>query len=213
MQSDYPLRQPSPKILRPDPVTIVNLDSNLRRQELKTLIKDCRKGKTEAQEALYKAFYGYAMAISLRYTKSREQAEEVVNDGFLKVFTHIDSHNPGKSFKSWLRRIMINTAIDHHRKHEKHENPKDIEQVYDHHIPSDSLEQLSEQELIQLIQLLPPAYRMSFNLYAIEGYKHHEIAEKLGITVGTSKSNLAKARKHLRRMLRIVDQENEEAYG
>lgn len=190
-----------------------NLEANLKGKELQKLIKACLRGQPAAQETLYRGFYGYAMGIGLRYAQTREEAEEIVNDGFLKVFLRLETHDQLHSFKSWIRRIFINAAIDHHRKHEKHYQVKNIEFLYDQQTPSTSLEQLSEQELIRLIQLLPPAYRLVFNLYAIEGFKHREIAEKLEITIGTSKSNLAKARKHLQRMVRVAAYESSSRYG
>lgn len=143
------------------------------------------------------------MGICLRYSQSREQAEEILNDGFLKVFSYLSKHQEVHSFKAWLRKVLVNAAIDHHRSNQKHYYSNDIENIYDHNIHIQDPDQLSEQDLITFIQLLPPAYQMVFNLYAIEGYKHREIAQKLGITEGTSKSNLAKARTHLKRMLSI----------
>lgn len=189
------------------------MNQEIREEQLKKLIKGCKKGKAQSQEALYRAFYGYALSISLRYCRSREEAEEIVNDSFLKVFLGLGNHRKSSSFKSWLRRILIHTAIDHYRQNEKHYQSKDIEQVYDYQVSADSIEQLSEKELIAMVQLLSPAYRMAFNLYAIEGYKHREIARKLDISIGTSKSNLAKARKQLRRILQVMDKEKEESYG
>ena len=181
--------------------------------DLRSLLQACRRGDTSAQEKLYRSFYGYAMGICLRYAKTREEAQEIANDGFLKVFGQLDKFQQEGAFKGWVRRIMINASIDHFRKNQKHYNGQDIAHIYDLTIPSDSLGKLSEQELISLIQRLSPSYRLVFNLAVIEGFKHHEIADQLGISVGTSKSNLFKARQKLQEMLRIVDPGKEEAYG
>ncbi|MEM7658593.1 MAG: sigma-70 family RNA polymerase sigma factor [Bacteroidota bacterium] len=189
------------------------LNSLSDHNDLKSLLKACRKGKPEAQERLYRQFFGYAMGICLRYARTREEAQEIVNDGFMKIFTQLDKFQQHGAFKGWLRRIMINASIDHFRKHQKHYNGQDIAQIYDLTIPSEGVGRLGEQELIRLVQKLPPSYRVTFNLYVMEGYKHHEIAKQLGISEGTSKSNLAKARQKLRAMLRKVDPDKAEAYG
>jgi RNA polymerase sigma-70 factor (ECF subfamily) len=141
------------------------------------------------------------MAIGLRYCKNYDQAVEVVNDGFLKVFTKLEMYNTGKSFKGWLRRIMINSSIDHYRKERKHQGMDDIEsQNITSSMPS-AVENISYDEVIKQIQSLTPAYRAVFNLYAIDGYTHQEIGDMLGISTGTSKSNLSRARKHLQNAL------------
>lgn len=180
---------------------------------LKLLVDECRNGKLDSQKELYKQFYGYAMGVCLRYSQNREEAKEIVNDGFLKVFSHIRDQREGSSFKSWLRKIMVHASIDFFRRNEKYYNQSEISPFVKELSVPDSHSILSEQEILRLVQLLPPAYRMSFNLYAIEGYKHHEIAEMLGITVGTSKSNLAKARNKLKEMLYSIDRDRFEKYG
>ena len=141
------------------------------------------------------------MGICLRYSKHREEAVEIVNDGFMKVFNNLDKYTVGKSFKGWLRRIMINAAIDYYRKNEKHYNMLDISYANNQETEETALEQLSAQEIINAIQQLPASYRMVFNLFVIEGYKHEEIAAQLNITAGTSKSNLSMARSKLQKIL------------
>jgi RNA polymerase sigma factor (sigma-70 family) len=150
---------------------------------------------------LYKEFYSYGMAICRRYSLNDYDAADVLNDGFLKVFTHIEKYDPEKPFKSWIGRIITNTAIDHYRMNLKfsdhddvdtHENIGNAAVVYD---------QLAYKDLLALVQSLSPAYRTVFNLYAIDGYSHDEIAELLKISVGTSKSNLFKARQKLQEKL------------
>ena len=176
--------------------------------ELYQLLKSCTKGSRNSQDKLYKHFYGYSMSICLRYSKTREEALEIANDGFVKVFTKMDKYTRGMSFKGWIRKIMINSAIDYYRKHEKHYHSVDISYVKSESLNENALDKLSAQEIMSAIQELPPSYRVVFNLFVIEGYKHEEIAEQLGISVGTSKSNLAVARSKLRRAL----SSNEESY-
>ncbi len=171
-------------------------------EKIKQLVKGCKSNERNAQAALYKMFYGYAMSICLRYSNSRVEAEEILNDGFLKVFSKIDLYNPELEIKGWMRRIFVNTAIDHFRKNTKHYHQEDIEKVSE--ISSNDitiLDSLSAGEIMSLVQNLPPSYQLVFNLYVVEGFKHHEIAEQLGISEGTSKSNLSIARAKLKQAL------------
>lgn len=169
--------------------------------ELSSLLQGCLKEDREAQRRLYKRYYGYAMSICLRYSTDPEEARDVLNDGFLKVFTKLQLYDPAKPFKNWVRRIMINTALDNYRHNLKHYHLKDIEVVAPETDTYDVLQQINYEYLISLVQALSPAYRAVFNLYAIDGHTHEEIAKLLGISVGTSKSNLSKARVHLRAAL------------
>ncbi|MCB0846232.1 MAG: sigma-70 family RNA polymerase sigma factor [Bacteroidetes bacterium] len=177
------------------------------------LIRDCKKGKAESQRELYTRFYNYAMSICLRYSKNRQEAEEIVNDGFIKVLTNLDKYNVNLSFKGWLRRIMINSAIDFFRRNEKHYNSMDIVYAQNVSVSAEGVKNLAEAEIMDLVQQLPPSYRIVFNLFVVEGYKHEEISQKLGISVGTSKSNLAKARMKLKLMLQSIYGEEVKAYG
>lgn len=178
--------------------------SQLTNDKLTELLDACIRGKRSGQKELYQKFFGYAMSICLRYASSKEEAQEILNDGFLKVFTKLHSFNREKPFQMWLRRIMINTAIDYYRKRNKIGQAIDINQAQGMPNQTNTLDIISEQEILALVQQLPPSYRLVFNLYVIEGYKHDEIAERLGIHVGTSKSNLAKARKHLQGLLQKI---------
>jgi RNA polymerase sigma-70 factor (ECF subfamily) len=181
---------------------------------LQDLILGCQEGRRESRADLYRAFYDYAMSICLRYSRDREEAKEIVNDGFLKVFAHIkDKYDSSRSFKSWLRRILINAAIDFYRRNEKHYHALDIVYARDVVVEPDALSQLTEAEIMEAVQQLPPSYRYVFNLYVVEGFKHHEIAQKLNISVGTSKSNLAKARMKLKMMLQHLHEEGYQDYG
>jgi RNA polymerase sigma factor (sigma-70 family) len=160
------------------------------------------KGDRKSQEKLYRQFYGFAMGVCLRYTKSRDEALEVVNDGFLKVFTKGQQYDSKYPFKAWFRRIIVNTALDFYRSQQKHYYHENIEEAYE--VSSDDsspVSQLNHEELMAMVQQLPTGYRMVFNLFVIDGYSHDEISTQLGISVGTSKSNLSRAREVLRKMI------------
>ncbi|MBL3654545.1 RNA polymerase sigma factor [Fulvivirga sediminis] len=173
-------------------------------KEFHQLLKQCRKGHRQSQDRLYLAFYNYAMSIGLRYSRDREEALEIVNDSFVKVFTNLNKYSVGLSFKGWLRKIVINSAIDYYRRNEKHYHSVDISYARFEYEDYDILAEISEKEIIALIQELPPSYRIVFNLYAIEGFKHDEIAQKLGISAGTSKSNLSVARTKLQAAIKKI---------
>jgi RNA polymerase sigma-70 factor (ECF subfamily) len=173
---------------------------------LSDLLAGCLRNQRKSQELLYRQFYGYAMSVCLRYAHTRETALEVLNDGFLKVFTRLDQYDPAQPFKGWLRRILINTAIDHYRQEVRHEH-ESIE-PFEQTVVSETanaFSQLAHEDLMNLVQQLSPAYRLVFNLYAIDGFTHEEIAGQLGISVGASKSNLARARENLRLLLKHLN--------
>ena len=145
---------------------------------------------------LYQHFFGYAMSICLRYASTREEATEVLNDGFLKIFTKLNLYDQDRSLHGWIRRIMINTAIDHlrHFQKQQHDHTQDLENALKVSAPEDVLSSLTFEEIVAEIRQLSPAYRTVFNMYVMDGFTHEEIAEQLGVSVGTSKSNLSKAR-------------------
>ena len=167
---------------------------------LSELLEGCLQKNRRSQERLYKMFYGYAMSICLRYVQNRNEAAEVLNDGFFKVFTKIGTYDPDRPFKTWLCRIMVNTALDHYR---RNSHQLDFEPVEDRDVPvvETALTELSYDDIIGLIGKLSPVYRIVFSMAVIDGYSHEEIAEKLQISIGTSKSNLSRAREKLRIML------------
>lgn len=145
------------------------------------------------------------MAICRRYALNDFDAAEVLNDGFLKVFTHIEKYDLEKPFKPWLARIITNTAIDHYRMNLKFSDHDDVDDHEEIGQAASIYEQLAYKDLLVLVQTLSPAYRTVFNLYAIDGYSHEEIASLLKISTGTSKSNLFKARQQLREKLMVLD--------
>jgi RNA polymerase sigma factor (sigma-70 family) len=160
------------------------------------------KGDQRSQELIYKQYYGFAMSVSLKYTKSRDEAIEIVNDGFVKVFTRGEKYNIEIPFKVWFRRILINTALDAYRKNKKHYFHEDISEELDvQSQEANSLDQIGYEDLLKQIQKLPPAYQTTFCLFAIDGYTHEEIASQLGISLGTSKSNVFRARELLKKWL------------
>lgn len=166
------------------------------------LIQGCKRNDRESQRLLYQHMYSYAMSICLRYCYSKGEAQEVLNDGFMNVFQKIGQYNEEMSFQGWIRRIMINASIDHYRREKRHYFHADIagqSETLGNHVSG--LDNLAHEELIEMIRQLSPSYRAVFNLHVIDGYTHTEIATLLNISEGTSKSNLAKGREALRKMI------------
>ena len=137
----------------------------------------------------------------MRYASTREDAVEMMNDGFLKAFKYLKSYDSTLPIKPWLRKLMVNSALDHLKKYEQNLEAKYMEEQIKLLVADEGQHQVSYEDLLDMVRLLPPAYRTVFNLYAIEGYKHDEIAEILGISSGTSKSNYHKAKQKLQQML------------
>jgi RNA polymerase sigma-70 factor (ECF subfamily) len=172
------------------------------------IIKGCLKNDRASQKALYEHFYSKMLGVCLRYSKSSDEAKDVLHEGFLKVFDSLKNFKGNGSFEGWVRRIMVNTAIDHLRKNKQ--NYLIVSTVYANEKASSTAEEVDDEELIlhidreeilKAVQELTPAYRTVFNLYVIEEYTHKEIAELLDISEGTSKSNLSKAKFNLRKNL------------
>ena len=172
---------------------------------LDDIVKRCMKGDRKAQRKLYETYYSKMMGVCYRYTNNTEDAKDILQDGFVKVYSNIKKYNFNGSLEGWIRRIMVNTAIDHYRKH------KDVFFVDDDEgyilenskveSPDSIYSQFGESVIMDAIQSLSPAYKTVFNLNVIEGYQHKEIAQQLNISEGTSKSNLAKAKMKLRELL------------
>ncbi len=169
--------------------------------QLDDIIKGCIAGKPEAQEALYKKYSGKLFGISLRYTKDYSAAEDVLHEGFIKIYKNISNFKGTGSFEGWIRRIIINTALERFRKHFQMYSISDVNEAEDSIKYNHILTELAAKDLLKLIQDLPTAYKMVFNLYAIDGYTHKEIGTILNISEGTSKSNLSRARKILQAKL------------
>jgi RNA polymerase sigma-70 factor (ECF subfamily) len=185
----------------------------LSANELKMHIERCAVNIRESQKKIYNSYYGFAITVCMRYTDIHENAVEILNDGFLKIFKDIHRFKPAYedvviSFNAWVRRIMIYTAIDHFRKNSKFRLIESLDEqrieIYGHEVGI--VEKISCKEIIELIQQLSPSYKTIFNLYVMEGFTHNEIAGQLGISVGASKSGLARARIQLQKILRHRNQ-------
>ncbi len=165
------------------------------------LIKACVRQERWAQQVLYEEHYSAMMGVCLRYSNQEEDALDILHEGFIKVFKNISKYQPGTSLNAWIRRIMVNTAIDFYRKNIRRRT-EDIVQAFDLSTnDADAISQCSEKEILDAIQQLSPAYRTVFNLYVIEGYSHKEVADLLNISESTSRSNLVKARIKLKTIL------------
>jgi RNA polymerase sigma-70 factor (ECF subfamily) len=179
------------------------------KEHLKVLISGCIENDRRSQEELFKLFYGKMLGVCMRYARDRDTAEEMLQEGFIKVFDKLEAFDYKGSFEGWMRRIIANTAIDNIRKAKK--NPLLTDNDDDFKLGS--INPMIEEEEIEFVGLkaeialeaisaLSPAYRAVFNLYVMEEYTHKEIAEILGISEGTSKSNLSKAKLNLQRTLK-----------
>ena len=180
----------------------------LSAEELKLAIEGCVLNDRLSQKRIYTSFYNYAMSICSIYISNYEDSVEILNDGFLKIFKEIYRYQPAYadhvlSFKGWLRKIMLYTSIDHFRKSQKHRFIKELdsEVIQFSAADEDALDRISHNEIVKSIQKLTPGYRIIFNLFIIENFSHEEISKRLGISIGTSKSNLARGRKQLQKIL------------
>lgn len=166
------------------------------------IIKGCINKQHDCQKKLYDVLAGKMMFVCFRYCKNRDDAEDILQEGFIKVFKHIDTFKFEGSFEGWVRRIIVNTAIDFITQQKQKHLFDDIENVSNHpESDSDAVSQMNEKDLLKLLCLLPDGYRTVFNLFAIEGYSHKEIAVMLKISEGTSKSQLSKAKAQLKNLL------------
>ena len=167
-----------------------------------TLVNECVKGNAKAQRMLFDKFAGKMMTVCLRYAKNTDQAEDVLQDGFVKVFMKLSDFKKEGSLEGWIRRIMVNTALDQIRKEVKFKGDLDIEDV-GYKLENNAFieEEMMAEDLMKLVRAMPDGYRIVFNMFAIEGYSHAEIASTLGVTENTSKSQYSRARAYLRERL------------
>jgi RNA polymerase sigma-70 factor, ECF subfamily len=171
--------------------------------DFESVVKACIAGNSQAQRHLYKQFFGYSKSICLRYTATTEEAEEVLNEGFLKVFNNLERYDPNHPFKAWLRTIMVNTAISYYRKHKKH--TEDVIALEDAPYPKfeeDIISQITAEEILELIQKIKPVYKNVFLLYVVDGYNHREIADLLQINEATVRSHYVRARARLQHLIK-----------
>lgn len=167
------------------------------------LVKKCLEKDTLAQKQLFEFYSRRMMGVCLRYSQDGEEAQDVLQMGFIKVFEKLDMYNFKGSLEGWIRKIIVNTALDNIRKNKKFMNDVEMDKVdYQlHNHTENAVEKLSAQDLLKIIQGMPPGFKTVFNMFAIEGYSHKEIAEELNISVNTSKSQYSRARAHLQKIL------------
>ncbi|MBN1387833.1 MAG: sigma-70 family RNA polymerase sigma factor [Bacteroidales bacterium] len=176
--------------------------SNVHERPDLELITGSLKGILYFQEALYKRYFSYAMSVAIRYVVNRNEAIEIINDSFMKVLEKLNTYDSSKPFKPWYVKIIVNTAIDSYRKKiKKDENFLNIDTDYDEKGKEPEIEtELTINDILNLFGYMPDIYKLTFNLYEIEGYNHKEIGRILGISESTSRSNLARAKKLLRKL-------------
>lgn len=171
------------------------------------LVQGCIRKDAKAQRYLFDTYSRRLMGVCVRYCDSREEAEDILQEGLIKIFERIGSFRGNGSLEGWMRRIMVNTALDHFRKQKVFRNSFDITEMEHEAGTTDHvLETMDARDLMKTIKSLPKGFRTVFNLYAIEGYQHREIAEMLGITESTSKSQYSRARSHL---MKVLQHEND----
>ena len=163
--------------------------------QISSLIKGLKRRNRKAQKTVFLNYYAYVKAITQRYSSNQEDSEELVNDVFVKIFSKINSYDTDYSFKTWLSRITVNTCIDKYRQSLRVIHAQSLDDVFISEMPFTSQEILEEVEVLPIINELPENYRLVFNMYVFEDYSHKEIAEKLNIAEGTSKSCLSRAKK------------------
>lgn len=178
-------------------------------KQLQQLIKGCLEGDRKAQQAVYKLLYGKMKVVCMRYTRDTDQALDILQEGFIKVFQNMERYSGAGSFEGWVRRIMVNLSIDRFRK-QKNDflllngsmNIEDYEDVVDDEPDVVSVDyDFTPEQILEAMQMLSPAYKTVFNLYVFENYTHQDIAEALSISIGTSKSNFAKAKRNMKKIL------------
>ncbi len=163
------------------------------------LIEGCKQNNRKSQERLYKKYAGLMLGVCMRYIKNRAEAEDVLMEGFMKIYKLISNFTATGSFEGWMRRIMVYTAIEHFRKISR--MPFDDFSSYDQGVDDYVIDQISARDILKLMEGMPEGYRMILNLHAIEGYTHKEISEAMGISEGTSKSQLNRGKAYLKKLI------------
>lgn len=171
------------------------------------LISACLRKERRAQQALYDRFSPTMYGVARRYLRRTEDAEDILIEAFIKVFRNLDSFNNQGSFEGWIRRIVVNECLMFLRKNYALKNFNEINERLDEPAPSRFDKELEAQDILSLLDELPDGYRTVFNLYVLEGYKHREIAEELGVSINTSKSQLILARRRLQELLEKIGYE------
>ena len=193
------MTQPFKKALHHNEESVTNMDEQV-------IIDACVRGESWARKRVYELYAPTMMSLCLRYVGDYETARDLLQDGFIKVFTRIDSYSNKGVFAGWVHRIFVTTSLEYLRKTDALRSAVDIadynEQLKD--VDVSVLDKLSEDDLMDCVRKLPPGYRAVFNMYAIEGYSHKEIAEALGISVETSKTQFHRARNALQKRVKLM---------
>lgn len=179
----------------------IKMQTNINKDNLTSLIYGCRQNDRYAQNQLYKLLYRFVFGVCARYVKDEEETKEVVQDVFYKTFTKIDKFGGELSFYSWIKKIAINTCIDRYRSKINDIPTTDLEEAFYSEQTASAMTDVDADYLLHFIQQLSPSYKVAFNMYAIDGYKYTEIAEILGISEGSVKSNISKARMNVQKMI------------
>lgn len=165
------------------------------------LVKGCAGGDRRSQEILYKRYFSFAMSICIRYTRDENEAMEIVNDSYMKVMEGLSDYDSSRPFKPWYGKVLVNTAIDNYRKNLKHNDHLSIDTITETEERAPEIEaELSVNDILTLYRHLPVNYKITFNLFEIEGYSHEEIGQMLGVTSSTSRSTLTRTKKMLREL-------------
>lgn len=195
----------SPPSSNPFPQKGVLKVNEIDRLTEKELISACKKGDAAAQQLLYRRYSPMLFGLCLRYASTKEEAEDFLQEGFIKIYTNLYKYRPIGSFKGWMTRLVINIALEQLRKKKRKASHTSLE--YAANIVSDRInvfDEFGQQAVLKMVQQLPDGYRAVFNMYVIEGYSHAEIAEMLGVSESTSKSQLSRAKSFLRKLIEKV---------
>lgn len=177
------------------------------KEAVEELVRNCVRNDRKSQQIFYKMFYGKMMAVCMRYTKNKEEAQDILHDGFIKVFSKLKGFENKGSLEGWVRRLIVNNAIDYVRSKKDFFMQSTDDSLIDNYADEaqdtfeiEKMKSIKAERIIGLIQELSPAYRTVFNMFIIDNLSHQEIADQLNISVGTSKSNLAKAKMKLKEL-------------
>lgn len=158
------------------------------------IIQGCLKKDVKSQQAFYTFFSSSMYAVCLRYSNTKEDAKDILQEGFVKVFSKLDQFSGKGSLEGWMKKVFVNTALEHYRINKVYQQQSDVSEAYSVATEAEAIGALTQQEILAVMQQMAPGFRTILNMYAIEGYSHAEIADMLGISEGTSKSQLSRAR-------------------
>lgn len=186
-------------------IIVINTPELERTVTIESLYEGCKSGSRQAQEQLYNTLASKMLGVCMRYAGSTFEAEDMLQAGFIKVFGNLGSYRGEGSFEGWIRRIIVNTAIETYRRNTRSGQQVELNEVYDEAQQTFAMDSLECEDLLRLIQALPDGYRMIFNMYAVEGFSHKEIAESLQISESASKSQLSRARAWLKQRIKQIE--------